>query len=64
MSDRSSGSPERGDVVNPPTLPRRVQAGPPAFKPVPPPSDDVRGVVLVSVDSLRRECPFCRFCQW
>ena len=42
MSDRSSASPERSDVVNPPTLPRRLQAGPPSFKPVPPPSDEPR----------------------
>ncbi|CAI8006143.1 Caskin-1 [Geodia barretti] len=36
VSDRSSASPERGD---PPTLPRRAQAGPPPFKPVPPPNE-------------------------
>lgn len=43
MSDRSSASPERND---PPTLPRRIQAaGPPAFKPVPPPTDD-KGIAL------------------
>ena len=39
VSDRSSASPERGDA---PMLPRRTQAGPPSFKPVPPPSEEPR----------------------
>ncbi len=38
MTDRSSSSPDREgyDRSNPPTLPRRGPAGPPAFTPVPP----------------------------
>lgn len=53
LSDRSSASPERGDSVNPPTLPRRAQAGPPSFKPVPP-TEEPRGQGVVVLCFVKR----------
>ena len=53
LSGRSSGSPEPVldlpyDRSNPPTLPRRTNMGPPAFKPAPPPVEGNQTIVHLS----------------